>query len=120
MGHGEQHIGRSWPGQRPVMEEQCPCPKAACGLVVASTIAPGCDQHGMSGAKTIRQNHYESDCPMLAKPDEIAGVACQHCKHPWSAHSTEVGCTSGWAYNEEGVAITDGCYCPLANTQVGA
>lgn len=57
----EMHIGRGWTGNS--LEQDCPCPKAACGLV--KTIEPlynnGCEQH--SGMKTLRQIHSEENCP---------------------------------------------------------
>lgn len=38
------------------------------------------------------------------------------CGHPWEGHSLEVGCLAGWKYRD-GVAVTDGCGCPLAHVQ---
>lgn len=61
--HPELHIGRSWPGMRPEMEEGCPCPKEPCGLVNVSKVVPDCPQHSLNAAKTIRQGHRPEDCP---------------------------------------------------------
>lgn len=47
----------------------------------------------------------------------MIGVACLECNHAWSEHEKDYGCTHGWVYGEdelEGVAVEDGCKCPLA------
>lgn len=60
------HVGRSWTGNK--LEEDCPCPKAACGLVLSEHMVDEtekCSQH--SGMKTFRQIHTEENCPALKK-----------------------------------------------------
>jgi hypothetical protein len=57
------HIGRSWPGMGTPMEDQCPCPKAPCGLVSTDGMSPDCDQHPLGAIRTIRQSHRAEDCP---------------------------------------------------------
>jgi hypothetical protein len=61
---GQWHVGRSWPGMFPDIEQRCPCPKARCGLAapVAEIICP---EH--SGDGTLRQYHHVDDC-RKAKP----------------------------------------------------
>lgn len=54
-----EHMGRSWDGHP--LEDACPCPVEACGLV--SSPDPACEQHGHSFARTMRQGHRASDCP---------------------------------------------------------
>lgn len=56
----ETHIGRSWHGHR--LEDECPCPKAACGLVIADFVRLDCPEHAWTATKTIRQIHYLADC----------------------------------------------------------
>jgi hypothetical protein len=53
------HIGRCWNGSR--VEDECPCPKAPCGLVVQGQIDPNCEQHKLT--QTIRQSHPPDKCP---------------------------------------------------------
>lgn len=53
------HIGRAWDGH--AIEDQCPCDKAACGLVVQGH--PTCPQHSWSAGRTMRQLHWEIACP---------------------------------------------------------
>jgi len=55
------HIGRSFSDTR--LEDFCPCPKEACGLVNTDNVSPDCDQHPFEKAKTIRQSHKDKDCP---------------------------------------------------------
>lgn len=58
----EVHMGRSWVGTR--MEDDCPCPKADCGLVIGDGINnKGCPQHDFVETKTMRQMHHAEDCP---------------------------------------------------------
>ncbi|GAA4034644.1 hypothetical protein GCM10023063_18490 [Arthrobacter methylotrophus] len=57
------HIGRSFTGT-PV-EDNCPCPKAPCGLVDVENVHPACDQHPFEHAKTMRQGHPADQCPEL-------------------------------------------------------
>ncbi len=55
------HIGRSWTTHE--IEDNCPCGKAACGLVITDEISEQCDQHHWSAAKTTRQSHPAERCP---------------------------------------------------------
>jgi hypothetical protein len=55
------HIGRSWSGTR--IEDDCPCPKAGCGLVSSQSTDAGCSHHPFGAAKTIRQAHPAERCP---------------------------------------------------------
>ncbi len=59
----EYHMGRSFDGT--LLEDDCPCPKAPCGLVVTPGLAgdDDCPQHSMRSAKTIRQYHRADECP---------------------------------------------------------
>lgn len=57
----ETHIGRSFEGHP--LEDDCPCPKAACGLVIHEMVDPDCPQHALTACKTIRQSHSASVCP---------------------------------------------------------
>lgn len=61
----EIHIGRSWTGNS--LEQECPCPKAACGLVQAEdnnmSLTNDCSEHSFLAAKTIRQIHSSENCP---------------------------------------------------------
>lgn len=54
-----RHIGRSFSGHP--IEDECPCEKAACGLVMTDKIDPSCLQHRVN--KTIRQAHTAEECP---------------------------------------------------------
>jgi hypothetical protein len=60
---GGSHIGRSWDGHG--IEDDCPCPKAPCGLVVQETAAETCDEHPLSACRTIRQSHRADECPAI-------------------------------------------------------
>lgn len=55
------HVGRAWSGN--AIEDSCPCPKEACGLVDLGKTSTGCDQHPVTRAKTMRQGHEASQCP---------------------------------------------------------
>lgn len=57
----DHHIGRSWTTHE--IEDNCPCPKAACGLVVLREATAECQEHHWSGSKSIRQSHPAGDCP---------------------------------------------------------
>jgi hypothetical protein len=59
----EMHIGRSWPGLEPHLENECPCPQEPCGLIAESKIDPDCPQHSWAATKTIRNSHDAGDCP---------------------------------------------------------
>lgn len=63
---GSHHIGRSWDGH--AIEDECPCPKAPCGLVVQETASEECDQHPLSAGRTIRQGHPAGQCPGRPQP----------------------------------------------------
>ncbi|APC46332.1 hypothetical protein HWB05_gp070 [Streptomyces phage BRock] len=64
------HIGRSWDGH--TLEDGCPCPKEACGLVRKDRIVDECPQHHFSAAKSLRQSHTDSECPKF--PTAYRGV----------------------------------------------
>ncbi|SEM70374.1 hypothetical protein [Streptacidiphilus jiangxiensis] len=55
------HIGRAWEDTE--IENVCPCPQEACGLIDPMRAAPECDQHGPGTAKTMRQGHRADQCP---------------------------------------------------------
>lgn len=55
------HMGRAWNGH--AMEDECPCPQAACGLITSVDKDESCPQHGFAASKTIRQGHAEQNCP---------------------------------------------------------
>lgn len=54
------HMGRSFAGTR--IEDECPCPKAECGLVSSHATDESCDQHRFQAAKTMRQAHPAAHC----------------------------------------------------------
>lgn len=54
-----EHVGRAWTGH--LIEDECPCPQEACGLVSMSNYHPDCGWHTVT--KTIRQGHAASKCP---------------------------------------------------------
>lgn len=60
------HLGRSWPGQGTPLEDNCPCPKTACGLVADTSVHPDCDQHPFQHAKTMRTIHPADQCPEIS------------------------------------------------------
>ena len=68
----EYHMGRSFIGTR--LEDDCPCPKAPCGLSVTPGLAgeSDCPQHSMLAAKTIRQVHHADKCPAKTKRAEVS------------------------------------------------
>ncbi|MFD7465076.1 hypothetical protein [Streptomyces tendae] len=53
------HVGRDFAGTR--LEADCPCEKAACGLVLADRIRPDCPVH--AAARSMRQSHPTHNCP---------------------------------------------------------
>lgn len=57
------HIGRSWSGHP--LEDDCPCPKAPCGLVDMDRTDPTCPEHPAERCKSIRQSHPASACPAV-------------------------------------------------------
>lgn len=64
------HVGRAFEGH--TIEDACPCPKAACGLVSLDAQDPECPQHAFTAAKTLRQGHAGRDCPALSPADWAA------------------------------------------------
>lgn len=62
------HLGRDWTGHEP--EDNCPCPKAACGLVLADHIRGNCAQHSWTHARSMRQSHPARNCPARTEPKE--------------------------------------------------
>jgi hypothetical protein len=54
------HMGRSFAGTR--IEDECPCPKAECGLISSAATDESCDQHTFRTAKTMRQAHPAAHC----------------------------------------------------------
>jgi hypothetical protein len=61
------HIGRSFNGTR--LEDNCPCKKAPCGLVIQDDIDSACTEHPAERAKSIRQSHRAEECPALRDGD---------------------------------------------------
>lgn len=66
----EVHFGRSWSEHH--LEDACPCEKAPCGLVKGDplVVREDCDQHGVQAARTIRQMHYDYECPDSQPTDQ--------------------------------------------------
>lgn len=64
------HMGRSFEGH--TIEDACPCPKAACGLVNFNEVDQDCPQHAFTAAKTMRQGHPGRDCATLSPRDWAA------------------------------------------------
>lgn len=63
-GADDSHIGRSFAGHP--LEDDCPCPKAACGLVPSNDAVAECEHHPATRSKTMRQQHLASRCPARA------------------------------------------------------
>ena len=61
---GGYHVGRSWTGHQ--LEDDCPCEKAACGLVAYAD--PDCPEHDPQAMKTMRQGHKSESCPGATAP----------------------------------------------------
>lgn len=57
------HMGRSFAGTP--LEDNCPCPKAPCGLVDIENVHPECGEHPYYRAKTMRQGHRADQCPQI-------------------------------------------------------
>lgn len=57
------HLGRAFTGH--TLEDDCPCPQAACGLIIQATIDPDCEQHAWTHAKSMRQSHTAGSCPAV-------------------------------------------------------
>lgn len=60
----EWHFGRSWKGHLIEDECECECLQAPCGLVEGFRVLPDCPQHSPTAAKTMRQGHVATDCPV--------------------------------------------------------
>lgn len=60
----DYHWARSWVGPTD-LENNCPCPKEACGMVNYRTASPECPQHALRAAKTQRSGHPAARCPEL-------------------------------------------------------
>lgn len=58
----EMHVARGWFDL--AFEEDCPCEKAICGMVVMGKFSPDCTSHDFT--KTIRQGHSDEFCPGTA------------------------------------------------------
>ena len=58
------HVGRAWDGHE--LEDECPCPKAQCGLVIVDGIRDDCPHHAWSRARSMRQSHPAHSCPGAA------------------------------------------------------
>jgi hypothetical protein len=67
-----QHVGRSWSDTH--LEDECPCPKVACGLVDEGRTDPTCSQHPVGRAKTMRQRHFPIDCPARVVIEDVEVV----------------------------------------------
>jgi hypothetical protein len=80
------HMGRGWAGH--LLEDDCLCAQAPCGLVISGQRDPSCTQH--TNDKSIRQQHSESDCPALCPGAETSPnrctCPCAGCRHHCSAH----------------------------------
>lgn len=57
------HMGRSWTGHH--MEDECPCPQEACGLIARDKVAEDCPQHYFGRSKTMRSIHRVADCERI-------------------------------------------------------
>jgi hypothetical protein len=71
----EWHYGRSWTGH--LIEDECMCEQAPCGLVTGEFIWPDCPQHSPKAAKTMRQGHQADKCPE-EKPRGSVTVTLAH------------------------------------------
>lgn len=83
------HIGRSWSAH--TLEDGCPCPKAACGLVVGATVDAACPQHALTAGKAIRQTHAAEQCPATDSERAIALCSAEQVAAPepvrtWDHH----------------------------------
>lgn len=68
------HIGRAWSGCE--IEQECPCPQAACGLVIDTQALPGCRHHYLpKWTPTIRQAHDADKCEGAHRPERPARTA---------------------------------------------
>ena len=60
------HSGRCWPPSTAI-EDECPCPQEACGLVDPQRAHPDCEQHYFLDnplkARSMRQGHPADQCP---------------------------------------------------------
>ncbi len=55
------HVGRAFTGHD--LEDECPCPKAQCGLVIVDSIRDDCPHHAWPRARSMRQSHPARSCP---------------------------------------------------------
>ena len=55
------HMGRGWNGH--AVEDGCPCPQEACGLVAEESVDPTCPEHPWVAQKSMRQSHTPDRCP---------------------------------------------------------
>lgn len=110
------HIGRSWLGHP--LEDDCPCGKAACGLVDSDLIDPDCPQHALTAAKTMRQMHTPADCPGASgKPDLVIDLdSCARCGagHP----GLELRTFSHPADTGRGIIFTHWGLCPATGEPI--
>jgi hypothetical protein len=88
------HIGRSWSGS--VLENECPCPKAPCGLVPDDQTVPECPEHAPERCKTMRQRHLAATCPNR-------DTACE-C-HTFGQCLTSTGCEECRVYGDESCGL---------------
>lgn len=63
-GDTDVHVGR-WTGSHDV-EDRCPCPQEACGLISAARALRVCPQHAWDADRPLRSGHWASDCPGAA------------------------------------------------------
>jgi ribosomal protein L37E len=59
------HTGRAFTGH--TMEDECPCPQEACGLIDLNKADTECSQHGFGKSKTMRQGHTAENCPGVSE-----------------------------------------------------
>jgi hypothetical protein len=89
------HIGRSFADTH--LEDKCPCPKAACGLVPRDQVVEECGQHHWTSAKTIRQSHPAAACPGApAEPDPLTEQQLTDIETRANAATPGPWCTDSW------------------------
>jgi hypothetical protein len=59
------HVGMLQSGT--VVERECPCGQAACGLVDSAQIANNCRIHGPDASVHLLQHHRPAECPALVR-----------------------------------------------------
>src|SRR6478609_8046395 len=97
------HVGRFWPGMGNELEQQCSCPKERCGLVAVAKVDPGCPQHSMQAAKTMRQMHYADECPARPALVRFAAEIKKRARQFWA----EVGMALGFGPHADGQARSE-------------